>query len=95
MLLNTMEKKRSRQIETPSVQLFLLPPTLHGQASILRYTYSTEEVSGDYYDFVHSMGSTNFASQMSGTGSSALLMAFRRGKPAPAIQTVIPHSHFR
>ncbi|MGH9943195.1 MAG: PP2C family protein-serine/threonine phosphatase [Pyrinomonadaceae bacterium] len=87
-----MEKKRlESQLEVArQVQLELLParhPKLEG-FDISAYNFSTEEVSGDYYDFVHiyedQLGIV--IADVSGKGvPAALLMAFLRASLRAAI----------
>jgi sigma-B regulation protein RsbU (phosphoserine phosphatase) len=89
-----VEKKRLEgQLEVArQVQLFLLPnrtPQLEN-FDIAAYNYSTEEVSGDYYDFVRIyQDQLKFViADVSGKGiPAALLMAFLRGSLHSAIQT--------
>lgn len=89
-----VEKKRLEgQLEVArQVQLFLLPPRTPQLKNfdIAAYNYSTEEVSGDYYDFVHIYeDQLKFViADVSGKGiPAALLMAFLRGSLRSAIQT--------
>ncbi len=74
------------------VQLFLLPPRTPQvkDFDVAAYNYSTEEVSGDYYDFVRiDEDQLKFViADVSGKGiPAALLMAFLRGSLRSAIQT--------
>lgn len=74
------------------VQLFLLPdrtPQLEN-FDIAAYNYSSEEVSGDYYDFASSFADrlNLVIADVSGKGVPAgLLMAFLRGSLRAAMQT--------
>jgi len=93
LLKQLVEKKRLEgQLEVArQVQLFLLPhrtPHLEN-FDIAAYNYSTEEVSGDYYDFVRIYkDQLKFViADVSGKGiPAALLMAFLRGSLHSAIQ---------
>lgn len=93
LLEQLVEKKRLEgQLEVArQVQLFLLPhrtPQL-GNFDIAAYNYSTEEVSGDYYDFVSTyQDQLKFViADVSGKGiPAALLMAFLRGSLRSFIQ---------
>jgi phosphoserine phosphatase RsbU/P len=95
MLLEQLVEKRrlEEQLEVArQVQLFLLPPRTPQLKNfdIAAYNYSTEEVSGDYYDFVHIYeDQLKFViADVSGKGiPAALLMAFLRGSLRSAIQT--------
>lgn len=94
LLEQLVEKKRlEEQLEVArQVQLFLLPPRTPQLKNfdIAAYNYSTEEVSGDYYDFVHTYeDQLKFViADVSGKGiPAALLMAFLRGSLRSAIQT--------
>lgn len=94
LLDHLVEKKRlEEQLEIArQVQLFLLPhrtPQLEN-FDIAAYNYSTEEVSGDYFDFVSIYkDQLKFViADVSGKGiPAALLMAFLRGSLHFAIQT--------
>ncbi len=94
LLEQQLEKRRlEAQLEVArQVQLFLLPdrtPRVEN-FDIAAYNFSTEEVSGDYYDFA-----SDYADQLkfviadvSGKGIPAgLLMAFLRGSLRSAMQT--------
>lgn len=95
MLLEQLVEKKwlEGQLEIArQVQLFLLPPRTPQLKNfdIAAYNYSTEEVSGDYYDFVHIYeDQLNIViADVSGKGiPAALLMAFLRGSLRSAIQT--------
>jgi sigma-B regulation protein RsbU (phosphoserine phosphatase) len=90
----SVERKRLQaQLEVArQVQLELLPPRdpkLEG-FDISAYNFSTEQVSGDYYDFVqiHDDHLGLVIADVSGKGvPAALLMAFLRASLRAAIQT--------
>lgn len=95
MLLEQRREKRRLEGQlgiARQVQLFLLPnrrPQLEN-FDIAAYNYSTEEVSGDYYDFasVYKDQLKFVIADVSGKGIPAgLLMAFLRGSLRSAMQT--------